>query len=109
MVQDILQDAVTCVMDVTFQKIVENPMRQKKMDVQITTILSKDGFVNTISARAPSHSPSKLFTSDSEIEKGIWYIMPVYNGDHMSLQGGFSIKNDITDFYIRHMIKINNL
>lgn len=44
MVQDILQDAVTCVMDVTFQKIVENPMRQKKMDVQITTILSKDGF-----------------------------------------------------------------
>ena len=35
--------------------------------------------------------------------------MPVYNGDHMSLQGSFSIKNDITDFYIRHMIKINNL
>lgn len=100
MVQDILQDAVTCVMAVTFQKIVENPMRQKKMDVQITTILSK---------RASSHSPSKLFPSDSEIEKGIWYIMPVYNGDHMSLQGGFSVKNDITDFYIRHMIKINNL
>lgn len=84
-------------------------MRQKKMDVHITTIISKDGFVNTISARATSYSPSKLFTSDSEIEKGIWYIMPVYNGDHMSLQGGFSIKNDITDFYIRHMIKINNL
>lgn len=66
-------------------------------------------FINTISAHAPSHSPSKLFTSDSEIEKGIWYIMPVYNGNHMSLQGGFSIKNDITNFYIRHMIKINNL
>ena len=36
-------------------------------------------------------------------------MMSVYNGDYMSLQGGFSIKNDITDFYIRHMIKINNL
>ena len=44
-------------------------MRQKKMDVQITTILSKDGFVNTISARATSYSPSKFFTSDFEIEK----------------------------------------
>ncbi len=66
-------------------------------------------FIKTISARATSYSTSKLFTSDSEIEKGIWYIMPVYNGDHMSLQGDFSIKNDITDFYIRHMIKINNL
>lgn len=68
-----------------------------------------DGLVNTISARAPSHSPSKFFTSDYEIEKGIWYIMPVYNGDHMSLQGGFSIKNDITDFYVKHLMMINNL
>ena len=30
MVQDILQDAVTCVMDVTFQKIVEKSYAPKK-------------------------------------------------------------------------------
>lgn len=84
-------------------------MRQKKMDVQITTILSKDGFYKNNICTCTESFTVKAFYFWFWDWKGIWYIMPVYNGDHMSLQGGFSIKNDITDFYIRHMIKINNL
>lgn len=68
-----------------------------------------DGLVNTISARAPGHSPSKEFSENEKIEKGIWYIMPVYDGDHMSMQGGFSVKKDITAFYINHLNLINSL
>ena len=68
-----------------------------------------DGLVNTISARAPSHSPAKEFAENEKIESGLWYIMPTYIGDHMSLQGGFSIKNDITGFYLTHLNRINSL
>ncbi len=68
-----------------------------------------DGLVNTISARAPSHSKSCDFYDGVEIKKGIWYVMPEYTGDHMSLQGGLTIKNNITDFYIKHLNMINSL
>lgn len=67
-----------------------------------------DGLVNTYSALAPSSSPSKEFSPD-EITPGIWNIMPVYNGDHMSLQGGLNIKNDVKDFYMQHLLLINKL
>ena len=36
-------------------------------------------------------------------------MMPTYRGDHMALQGGFTIKNNITDFYIEHLNRINKL
>jgi len=77
-------------------------------------ILSKewqenDGLVNTISARAPSHAPAKEFSENERPEKGIWYIMPAYKGDHMSLQGGLTIKNNIKPFYIKHLDMINRL
>ena len=68
-----------------------------------------DGLVNTISARAPSHSKACDFYDGVEIKKGIWYVMPEYTGDHMSLQGGLTIKNNITDFYIKHLNMINTL
>ena len=70
-----------------------------------------DGLVNTISAMAPDFAPSAEFseTSDSNLLPGIWYIMPVYKGDHMALQGGLTIKNNVTDFYINHLKMINNL
>lgn len=68
-----------------------------------------DGLVNTISARAPGHSPAMEFSEGQEIKKGLWYIMPTYTRDHMALQGGFSIKNDITDFYLMHLNRINSL
>lgn len=67
-----------------------------------------DGLVNTISALAPFEAPSKQFDS-SNIQPGIWNIMPVYYGDHMSLQGGFTIKNEVKDFYLQHLNRINKL
>ena len=71
-----------------------------------------DGLVNTISAMAPDFAPKEIFaenTADSTLKKGVWYIMPTYRGDHMALQGGFTIKNNITGFYIDHLNIINKL
>ena len=67
-----------------------------------------DGLVNTISARAPFEAPQKDF-EEGNVERGIWNIMPIYDGDHMSLQGGFTIKNDVKDFYLKHLELINSL
>ncbi|MCQ2587055.1 MAG: hypothetical protein MJ174_02985 [Treponema sp.] len=67
-----------------------------------------DGLVNTISALAPSHAPGTRYDS-SKVVPGVWNIMPVYYGDHMSLQGGLWIKNDVRDFYLTHINRINNL
>lgn len=72
-----------------------------------------DGLVNVISARAPNHAPSEEFHEDASsvkhLKKGIWYIMPVFHGDHMSLQGGLTVKTDVESFYIKHLNMINSL
>ncbi len=65
-----------------------------------------DGLVNTISALAPSDAPTKTFDAGS-IESGVWNIMPVYDGDHMALQGGLMKVNEIKDFYVEHLSMIN--
>ncbi|MCM1115350.1 MAG: hypothetical protein NC397_07635 [Clostridium sp.] len=70
--------------------------------------LENDGLVNTISATAPFNAPSKAFDADN-ISKGEWNIMPVYTGDHMSLQGGLFKKNDVKAFYTELLTMINNL
>ncbi|MBO5999402.1 MAG: hypothetical protein J6P87_06910 [Lachnospiraceae bacterium] len=57
-----------------------------------------DGLVNTLSAAAPFGAPSKPLDRQ-DIRPGIWNVFPVYNGDHMSLQGGLMIRNDIRGFY----------
>ncbi|MBR6216142.1 MAG: hypothetical protein IKQ84_06990, partial [Spirochaetaceae bacterium] len=44
-----------------------------------------------------------------KLQEGLWYIMPVYKGDHMSLQGGLTIENEIASFYIEHLNIINSL
>lgn len=35
--------------------------------------------------------------------------MPTYDGDHMSLQGGITKRNDIGDFYTELLSMINKL
>ncbi len=67
-----------------------------------------DGLVNTVSAYAPFDAPQKEYDKNN-VEKGIWNIMPIYDGDHMSLQGGFTIKNDVKEFYLKHLDMINRL
>ncbi len=70
--------------------------------------LENDGLVNTNSATAPFNAPSAEY-GEGEVQKGIWYVMPVYRGDHMSLQGGMTKKNDVRDFYTNHLQMINEL
>ena len=67
-----------------------------------------DGLVNTISAKAPSGAPSTDYT-EGNVEKGIWNIMPVYDGDHMSLQGGLTKVNDVKGLYVDLLSMINSL
>ena len=59
-----------------------------------------DGLVNTISAGAPFGAPSADYSESGEKEKGIWYVFPVFRGDHMSLQGGLTKRIDIKPFYM---------
>ncbi len=72
------------------------------------TWLENDGLVNVKSARAPFDAPQKEY-EDGDGESGIWYIMPTYKGDHMSLQGGFFKKNNVKAFYVEHLTRINML
>ena len=67
-----------------------------------------DGLVNTVSALAPSGAPATKY-DENKTEKGIWNIMPVYHGDHMSLQGGMTKINDVKCFYVEHLSMINSL
>ena len=74
---------------------------------------ANDGLVNVISARAPDYAPSEEFMENpaavKSLKKGTWYIMPYFEGDHMSLQGGLTVKSDIIEFYITHLDMINRL
>ena len=70
--------------------------------------LENDGLVNTISARAPSVDRQKDF-DQTDIPRGVWNVMPTYRGDHMSLQGGMLKRNDVREFYVKHLTMINSL
>ncbi len=67
-----------------------------------------DGLVNTKSAMAPSDSPSKNY-EEGNVVPGIWNVMPIYDGDHMSLQGGLTKVNDVKGYYVDMLSMINSL
>lgn len=67
-----------------------------------------DGLVNTVSAMAPVGEPSEPYDSN-HVESGIWYVMPTYSGDHMSLQGGMTRRNNIRPFYLELLESIDGL
>ncbi|MBQ5995304.1 MAG: hypothetical protein IJL63_05570 [Clostridia bacterium] len=67
-----------------------------------------DGLVNTISATAPFNAPQQPYDKGN-VQKGVWNVMPTYDGDHMSLQGGITKKNDVRDFYTELLTMINGL
>ena len=58
-----------------------------------------DGLVNTFSATAPLGAPQTILDRN-DIRPGIWNVFPAYDGDHISLQGGFTRKTDIRGFYV---------
>ena len=67
-----------------------------------------DGLVNTLSAKAPFGAPSKDY-EQGNVKTGEWNIMPTYDGDHMSLQGGMTKINDVKCLYVEHLSMINSL
>ena len=67
-----------------------------------------DGLVNTISATAPIGAEQKEYDKNN-VKTGIWNIMPTYDGDHMSLQGGMFKKNDVREYYLNLLDMINCL
>ena len=70
--------------------------------------LENDGLVNTVSAKAPFGAPQQTY-DPADVSPGIWNVMPVYRGDHMSLQGGLFHVNDVKPFYLEHLSRINSL
>lgn len=69
---------------------------------------ANDGLVNVVSALAPFGQPQKNFDR-KKIEKGIWNIMPVFPGDHMSLQGGMTKLCRIFDYYYDLVLMVSDL
>jgi len=67
-----------------------------------------DGLVNTVSAMAPIGAPSAAYDPE-RVKPGVWQIMPVYPGDHMSLQGGMTKRNNVRPFYLELLTMIDNL
>ena len=67
-----------------------------------------DGLVNTYSARAPFNAPQKDIDRD-DIQPGIWNVMPTFDGDHMSLQGGLLYSDNIREVYVDLLNMINTL
>ena len=59
---------------------------------------ANDGLVNTISARAPFGEPQKPLDR-SNIEKGIWNVMPDLRADHAFFTGGHLKKQNPHQFF----------
>ncbi len=69
---------------------------------------ANDGLVNTVSAIAPANDQKMTFNKN-RIVPGVWMILPTYEGDHMSLQGGFLIANDVKQFYVDLLTMISQI
>ena len=67
-----------------------------------------DGIVNTVSAMHPANAPYTQF-DETNIQPGIWNVMPLYHGDHMSFQGGMMVNNNVRLFYVDHLNMINSI
>ncbi len=67
-----------------------------------------DGLVSTVSAMAPIGAPQKPFDR-ANIEAGIWQNMPVFDGDHMSVQGGMLHRRNVRPFYLDLLGMIGDL
>ena len=69
---------------------------------------ANDCLVNTVSSMYPLPDPHRSYDG-TDIKKGIWNVFDVYEGDHMSLQGGLMIKNDVSDYYRELLTVIEGL
>ena len=69
---------------------------------------ANDGVVNTRSSRAPSGEPAVEFDS-SHIEKGIWNVMPLIEGNHGSVIGWFRDQKSTMPLFCHHVRRIEAL
>lgn len=69
---------------------------------------ANDGLVNAVSAAAP-FGDQKISFNKKRIVPGVWNVLPTYEGDHMSLQGGFLIANDVKQFYVDLLTMISQI
>ncbi len=69
---------------------------------------NNDGLVNTLSAMAPKGEPQQDFDRE-DIEAGIWNVMPVFYGDHLSIVGGLTKRVEVKAFYLDIVTTINAL
>lgn len=60
---------------------------------------ANDALVNTESAKYPMDEPHKDYDADN-VEKGVWNVMPVQQGDHGAAIGLFSDEEQIKSFYL---------
>ena len=67
-----------------------------------------DGLVNTVSAGAPIGAPTAEYPAENYIT-GAWYVMPIYYGDHMSIQGGMTKRNEVRPYYLDLLNLIDSL
>lgn len=58
-----------------------------------------DGLVNTKSAIAPFGAPQQPLDR-SNVQPGIWNVLPTYEGDHMSLMGGLIKNHPVRETYL---------
>jgi triacylglycerol lipase len=67
-----------------------------------------DGVVNTRSSKAPAEEPSVEF-DPAHIEKGVWNVMPVIEGNHGSVIGWFRDQKSTMPLYCGHIRRIEAL
>ena len=61
--------------------------------------LPNDGLVNVISARYPFEDTNRNYCPDTELETGVWYVMPLRDGDHGTVIGMQQTKRQTLRFY----------
>ncbi len=70
--------------------------------------LANDALVNTESEKYPLDEPYTDFDADN-IEKGVWNVMPVREGDHGAAIGLFADKAETHEFYLEMCEMLNAL
>ncbi len=64
--------------------------------------LESDGCSNTVSALHPSDEPYVYYyDTKGDVKRGIWNVMPVYQGDHMDVVGG-SVRGFLNPYFLKN-------
>ncbi len=71
--------------------------------------MENDGLVNTVSAKYPVGDEFCEYSEDTGLQKGIWNVMPVMNGDHGKVIGLGNSANDLKSFYLNLFTMIESV